>query len=84
MTAISPFKILQMMWALEYDPYLFSIYEDQESVADMKDGSRGKAKSLRQFGKFERQNVKNGRSQVGSREGNLPISVFIVATVSEA
>ncbi|XP_050219485.1 rab GTPase-activating protein 22-like [Mercurialis annua] len=67
----------EMMWALEYDPDMFSIYEEPES-SDKAEGSKGKAKSIRQYGKFERENMKNG---AGNSEAPLPISVFLVASV---
>ncbi|KAK1324456.1 hypothetical protein QJS10_CPA01g00960 [Acorus calamus] len=68
----------EMMWALEYDPDIFSMYEDPQSTKDKSEGSRGKVKSKRQFGKFERENMKNGSK---SSEAPLPISVFLVASV---
>ncbi|OVA11131.1 Rab-GTPase-TBC domain [Macleaya cordata] len=65
----------EMMWALEYDPDLFYMYEDPELVGE---GSKGKGKSIRQCGKFERENMKNGAK---NSESPLPISVFLVASV---
>ena len=66
-----------MMWALEYDPDLFHLYEEPESADEKSEGSKGKAKSFRQCGKFERENMRNGKSS----EAPLPISVFLVASV---
>ncbi|KAJ7948472.1 TBC1 domain family member [Quillaja saponaria] len=68
----------EMMWALEYDPDLFSMYENPDSAAEKAEGSKGKPKSIRQFGKFERENMKNAGK---SAEAPLPISVFLVASV---
>ncbi|KAJ6293226.1 hypothetical protein OIU78_025251 [Salix suchowensis] len=68
----------QMMWALEYDPDLFSIYEEPELNGDKGEGSKGRAKSIRHYGKFERENMKNGAA---NSEGPLPMSVFLVASV---
>ncbi|XP_038689997.1 TBC1 domain family member 15-like isoform X1 [Tripterygium wilfordii] len=68
----------EMMWALEYDPDLFSKYKDPDVTADKAEGSKGKPKSIRQFGKFERENVRNGAS---NSDAPLPISVFLVASV---
>lgn len=68
----------EMMWALEYDPDLFSLYEEPEADGEKADGSKGKAKSIRQCGKFERENMRNGAN--GS-EAPLPISIFLVASV---
>ncbi|PIA31952.1 hypothetical protein AQUCO_04700072v1 [Aquilegia coerulea] len=70
----------EMMWALEYDPDLFSLYES-ESAAEKGEGSKGKAKSSRQCGKYERENMKN---KAKSSEAPLPISVFLVASVLKA
>ncbi|KAK4804876.1 hypothetical protein SAY86_004693 [Trapa natans] len=68
----------EMMWALEFDPDLFSLYEYPNSANEKAEGSKGKAKSIRQCGKFERENLKNGGK---SSEAPLPISVFLVASV---
>ncbi|PIA25856.1 hypothetical protein AQUCO_10600003v1, partial [Aquilegia coerulea] len=70
----------EMMWALEYDPDLFSLYES-ESAAEKGEGSDGKAKSSRQCGKYERENMKN---KAKNSEAHLPISVFLVASVLKA
>ncbi|KAI3866002.1 hypothetical protein MKX03_019527 [Papaver bracteatum] len=67
----------EMMWALEYDPDLYCMYEEPESMGKS-EGSK-KPKSSRQFGKFERENMKNG-GNVGD-QGPVPISVFLVASV---
>lgn len=67
----------EMMWALEYDPDLFSLYEEPESASEKAEGSKGKAKS-RHCGKFERENLKNGGK---NSEPPLPISIFLVASV---
>ncbi|KAL0353603.1 UNVERIFIED_CONTAM: GTPase-activating protein gyp7 [Sesamum angustifolium] len=64
----------EMMWALEYDPDLFSMYEEHESAEKSEGPSRGKAKSKRHCGKFERENLKNGRKNASAP---LPISVFL-------
>lgn len=69
----------EMMWALEYDPHLFYLYEEAESAASTKsEGSKAKGKSIRQCGKYERENMKNGAK---TSEAPLPISVFLVASV---
>ncbi|ONK74755.1 uncharacterized protein A4U43_C03F9820 [Asparagus officinalis] len=67
----------EMMWALEYDPDFFSVYEAQDVGVgnDKKDGSKGKVKSTRQLGKYERENM---RSKI---DAPLPITVFLVASV---
>lgn len=67
-----------MMWALEYDPDLFSMYEEPESANENTEGSKKKPKSTKQCGKFERENMRNAGK---SSEAPLPISVFLVASV---
>lgn len=71
-------RLQQMMWALEYDPDLFSMYEEPEFAGEKAEGSKGKPKSIRQCGKYERENLKNGGK---SSDAPLPISVFLVASV---
>ncbi|XVE80316.1 hypothetical protein DITRI_Ditri14bG0129900 [Diplodiscus trichospermus] len=66
----------EMMWALEYDPDLFCLYEEPESNIEKAEGSKGKPKSTRQCGKYERENMK-----IKSSDAPLPISVFLVASV---
>lgn len=68
----------EMMWALEYDPDIFSMYEEPGVATEKSEGSKGKIKSIRQFGKYERENMKNGSK---SSEAPLPITVFLVASV---
>ncbi|CAD5334906.1 unnamed protein product [Arabidopsis thaliana] len=69
----------EMMWALEYDPEMYSLYEEPQFEGERIEGSsKGKPKSINQCGKYERENMKNGGK---SAEGPLPISVFLVASV---
>lgn len=68
----------EMMWALEYDPDLFTVYEDPDAATEHSEGSKGKTKSTRQCGKYERENMK---SKAKNAEAPLPISVFLVASV---
>ncbi|KAJ0983180.1 hypothetical protein J5N97_011435 [Dioscorea zingiberensis] len=68
----------EMMWALEYDPGIFSMYEEPGFTGVKNVGSKGKTKSIRHFGKYERANLKNGAKH---SEAPLPISVFLVASV---
>ncbi|XP_027341466.1 TBC1 domain family member 15-like isoform X6 [Abrus precatorius] len=68
----------EMMWALEYDPDMFLMYEEPQSTSERAVGYRGKTKSIRQCGKYERENLKNGAKNA---EAPLPISVFLVASV---
>ncbi|KQK11910.1 hypothetical protein BRADI_1g00450v3 [Brachypodium distachyon] len=68
----------EMMWALEYDPDIFSTYKETGDATDRTQGHKPKVKSTRQFGKYERANMKNGTNGV---DGPVPISVFLVASV---
>ncbi|RLN39407.1 TBC1 domain family member 15-like [Panicum miliaceum] len=68
----------EMMWALEYDPDIFFTYNDTGAATHKIEGSRPKVKSIRQFGKYERENMKNGAND---GNGPVPISVFLVASV---
>uniref|UniRef100_A0A0E0BKQ7 Rab-GAP TBC domain-containing protein n=1 Tax=Oryza glumipatula TaxID=40148 RepID=A0A0E0BKQ7_9ORYZ len=68
-----------MMWALEYDPDIFSTYEHIDAATGVTPGHRQKVKSIRQFGKYERDNMKNGATS--DNDGPVPISVFLVASV---
>ncbi|URE20222.1 TBC domain containing protein [Musa troglodytarum] len=68
----------EMMWALEYYPDMFCMYEEPELINEKNEVSKGKVKSIRQFGKFERENLKNGTK---TSEAPLPITVFLVASV---
>jgi hypothetical protein len=67
-----------MMWALEYDPDIFSTYDEAEAATHRIEGFKPKVKSIRQFGKYERENMKNGAND---GDGPVPISVFLVASV---
>ncbi|OIV99169.1 hypothetical protein TanjilG_19665 [Lupinus angustifolius] len=67
----------EMMWALEYDPDLFNLYEDTDD--EKSEESKGRLKSIRHYGKFERENMRNGAKN--AEEAPLPISVFLVASV---
>ncbi|XP_061368691.1 rab GTPase-activating protein 22-like [Gastrolobium bilobum] len=66
----------EMMWALEYDPDLFWLYEEAEENSEK---SERRLKSIRHYGKFERENMKNGAKNAEAPP--LPISIFLVASV---
>ncbi|XP_014524531.1 TBC1 domain family member 15 [Vigna radiata var. radiata] len=66
----------EMMWALEYDPDLFWMYEEAD---DKSEEFKGRMKSLRHYGKYERENMKNGGKN--GEDPPFPISVFLVASV---
>ncbi|XP_021758816.1 TBC1 domain family member 15-like [Chenopodium quinoa] len=67
----------EMMWALEYDPDLFLVYEEPDSATESSEGSKGKPKSIRHYGKYEREILRSGAKE----DAPLPISVFLVASV---
>ena len=64
------------MWSMEYNPGLFSMLESDNSTsqANTKDEN-----ALKQCGKFEQKNL-----QAAKKEEQIPLSVFIVASVIEA
>ncbi|KAJ0966502.1 hypothetical protein J5N97_023419 [Dioscorea zingiberensis] len=69
----------ELMWAMEYNPTLFHVYEADTS-GDTKVEPVNNAIPLKQYGKFERKNVKSGVKN----EQQAPLSVFLAASVLEA
>ncbi|MCH80158.1 TBC1 domain family member 15-like, partial [Trifolium medium] len=67
----------EMMWALEYDPNLFWLYEESEETSP--EEAKARLKSIRHYGKYERENMRNGAKN--AEEPPLPISIFLVASV---
>lgn len=65
----------ELMWAMEYNPNIFSLYESNSSTSDRRQVND---KQLKQCGKFERKNVKTGQPDKTSA-----LSVFLVASVLE-
>lgn len=65
----------ELMWAMEYNPNIFSLYESSSSTSD---GRQINDKQLKQCGKFERKNVRTGQPDKTST-----LSVFLVASVLE-
>ncbi|XP_016565546.2 rab GTPase-activating protein 22 isoform X2 [Capsicum annuum] len=71
----------EVMWAMEYNPNIYSSYDDKrqtllsELLYDDKPGDKHK---LKEYGKFERNNLKTGAA-----EQNSALSVFLVASVLE-
>ncbi|XP_031482838.1 uncharacterized protein LOC116252604 [Nymphaea colorata] len=68
----------ELMWAMEYNPNLFSLYEESSSTSDQsqREGA-GNDKHLKNCGKFEREYLKNK----GNVQQTVPISVFLVASI---
>uniref|UniRef100_A0A0D9VMF8 Rab-GAP TBC domain-containing protein n=1 Tax=Leersia perrieri TaxID=77586 RepID=A0A0D9VMF8_9ORYZ len=66
----------ELMWSMEYNPSLFSMLESDKgtSKANTKDEN-----ALKQCGKFEQKNLQGAK-----QDEQIPLSVFIVASVIEA
>ena len=67
------------MWAMEYNPTIFSSYEAAKAGTRSSTASEVDDRLLKQCGKFERKNVKTG-----SRDQHSTLAVFLVASVLEA
>lgn len=66
------------MWGMEYNPNLFSLYEESYASIGASVGVKHNSKVLKQYGKFERINVKTG-----AMDQQRGLSLFLVATVLE-
>ena len=72
-------KYFQLMWAMEYNPNIFSLYQDSASpAADPSMGMKGNDKTLKQYGKFERKYAKTG-----AKDPQSALSIFLIASVLE-
>lgn len=65
----------ELMWAMEYNPNFFSLYESKTEVDQNMDNLGNK----KEYGKFERKIVKTGQKNQQS-----PLSIFLVASLLEA
>lgn len=63
------------MWAMEYNPKIFSTYEETADATYPSAAPKLNDKLLKQCGKFEKNNVKSGSGG--------PLAVFLVASVLE-
>ncbi|XP_044421573.1 TBC1 domain family member 15 isoform X2 [Triticum aestivum] len=63
-----------LMWSMEYNPGFFSMLESNSGPPNEKDEN-----TLKQCGKFERKKL-----QAAKQEEQIPLSVFVVASVIEA
>ncbi|KAL0383636.1 UNVERIFIED_CONTAM: TBC1 domain family member 15 [Sesamum calycinum] len=68
----------EVMWAMEYNPNIYSLYEESSDPGSVKNGEKVNNKMLKQYGKFERENMKTGWTD---QRGAL--AVFLVASVLE-
>ncbi|XP_062217854.1 rab GTPase-activating protein 22-like [Phragmites australis] len=66
----------ELMWSMEYKPSLFSMLEGYTGASSTNTKDEN---VLRQCGKFERKNL-----QAPKKDGQIPLSVFVVASVLEA
>ncbi|ONK63920.1 uncharacterized protein A4U43_C07F20280 [Asparagus officinalis] len=69
---------LQLMWAMEYSPMLFSLYESGTKSSSGVDAASNVA-LLKKYGKFVRKNVRIGQKNAPQ----APLSIFVVASVLE-
>ncbi|KAH7838612.1 hypothetical protein Vadar_028939 [Vaccinium darrowii] len=73
----------EVMWAMEYNPHIYSLYELSRSRSDVGSDknvvSKMDTKQLKQYGKFERKIIKTGQV-----DRNSALIVFLVASVIEA
>eukprot|EP01018_Ginkgo_biloba_P009886 Gb_18863 [translate_table: standard] len=71
----------EMMWALEYDPEIIASYQETSSSHPNQNGRiKRREKSIDQWGKFGRHNIKNGLQS----SQDTPIAVFLAASVLKA
>lgn len=68
----------EIMWAMEYSPKNFSIFESDTKASNSADAANDA--SLKKYGKFERKNVRMG----SQNKEQPPLSIFLVASVLEA
>ncbi|KAK9280953.1 hypothetical protein L1049_003844 [Liquidambar formosana] len=68
----------ELMWAMEYNPNIFSLYERPSAATNKGVEPKLNDKLLKQCGKFERNNLKTGHTEQRST-----LAVFLVASVLE-
>ncbi|XP_051141712.1 rab GTPase-activating protein 22-like [Andrographis paniculata] len=71
----------EVMWAMEYNPHIFAQYEESSeltSASGNRNDGKVSSKQLKQYGKFERVNMKTG-----TQEQQGALAVFLVAGVLE-
>lgn len=71
----------EVMWAMEYNPKLFSMYESDAKSSNASSLTLN-AGSLKKYGKFERMNLNTEQSSKDDQHTTL--SIFLVASVLEA
>ncbi|OMP11139.1 hypothetical protein COLO4_04013 [Corchorus olitorius] len=68
----------EVMWAMEYNPNIFSLYEVPSATSDSDGAKILDQNVLKQYGKFERKNAKHGIT-----DKNSALAVYLVAGVLE-
>ncbi|KAL9265507.1 Rab GTPase-activating protein 22-like protein, partial [Drosera capensis] len=68
----------ELMWAMEYNPKYFSFYEDNSIGEGKCAPEKLDDKTLEQYGKFERNNLK-----IGSCDYQSALAVFLAASILE-
>ncbi|XP_054779579.1 GTPase-activating protein GYP7-like isoform X2 [Prosopis cineraria] len=68
----------ELMWAMEYNPNIFSLYEKPEIAQTSENAPVVSGKLLKQYGKFQRKNLRTGNTEQQSA-----LAVFLVASVLE-
>lgn len=71
---IDTMYLWELMWSMEYNPGFFSMLESNTGPPNAKDEN-----TLKQCGKFEKKKL-----QAAKQEEQIPLSVFVVASVIEA
>ncbi|KAE9460716.1 hypothetical protein C3L33_07384, partial [Rhododendron williamsianum] len=83
LSVVDALYLWEVMWAMEYNPNISSLYEVSRSRSDVAPNenavSRMDTKQLKQYGKYERKLIKTGH---GDQKSTLV--VFLVASVIEA
>lgn len=69
------------MWALEYDPELFTLYEGDETH-NKSNVDKTTKKSRRQYGKYERANRRSRAQARGGPQSATPVSIFVFLVAS--
>ncbi|KAK6937757.1 Rab-GTPase-TBC domain, partial [Dillenia turbinata] len=69
----------ELIWAMEYNPNIFSLYEDPNGARSNDAAPKDDLKLLKQCGKFERKNVKTG-----CKDQNNVLAIYLVASLLES
>ncbi|XP_058197168.1 rab GTPase-activating protein 22-like isoform X8 [Rhododendron vialii] len=83
LSVVDALYLWEVMWAMEYNPNISSLYEVSRSRSDVAPNenvvSKTDTKQLKQYGKYERKLIKTGHGDQKSA-----LVVFLVASVIEA